>query len=90
VKEKEQPKTAKKAKLEVKFEGELGLISTVLGCRENRDRIEFAGDLIEFVSQSKLTESEREKVKASRKHLGLASDYTLKLSPELTEFVENT
>ena len=34
-----------------KIEGELGLISTVLGCRANRDRIEFSYDLKEFVQR---------------------------------------
>ena len=35
--------------LDAKVDGELGLISTVLGCRGNRDRIEFAYDLKEYV-----------------------------------------
>lgn len=34
-----------------KVDGELGLISTVLGCRSNRDRIEFSYDLKEFVER---------------------------------------
>lgn len=37
--------------LDAKVDGELGLIATVLGCRENRDRIEFAYDLKEFMAR---------------------------------------
>ena len=37
--------------LGLKAEGELGLVSTVLGCRENRDRIEFAYDLKIYVAK---------------------------------------
>ena len=37
--------------MDPKAEGELGLIATVLGCRENRDRIEFAYDLKEFTEK---------------------------------------
>ena len=37
--------------LDGKVDGELGLIATVLGCRENRDRIEFAFDLKKFLEK---------------------------------------
>jgi hypothetical protein len=33
----------------------------VLGCRENRDRIEFAQDLKDFISKSQLKDAEEEK-----------------------------
>ena len=55
-----------------KVEGELGLIATVLGCRENRDRIEFANDLREFIAREEKKEK-GEQLKLT--HLGLASDY---------------
>ena len=70
--------------LDAKVDGELGLISTVLGCRENRDRIEFAYDLKDFISK----EEEGEEQKTERKYLGLASDYKLKLSEELKAYVK--
>ena len=38
--------------IEIEVEGELGLVATVLGCRENRDRIELAYDLNEFLTKS--------------------------------------
>ena len=37
--------------LDPKAESELGLVATVLGCRENRDRIEFAEDLRSFIEK---------------------------------------
>ena len=62
------------------------MIATVLGCRENRDRIEFASDLKEFVAKLELTEEERKA--ATITHLGQASDYKLTLSNSLIEFVK--
>ena len=59
--------------LNSKAEGELGLISTVLGCRENRDRIEFAEDLKDYVGLLDLAKEEREAI--SKKRFTLASDY---------------
>ena len=77
------------AKLSTKAEGELGLVSTVLGCRENRDRIEFAEDLKTYSYSEKQTSDGKEEVKEGEKigAKGLASDYKLKLSKELVEFV---
>ena len=55
----------KSINLGLKAEGELGLVSTVLGCRENRDRIEFAYDLKIYVAkkdaEAKEAEEEEEK-----------------------------
>lgn len=73
--------------IDSKSEGELGLISTVLGCRENRDRIEFASDLKEFVARKDLNEEEIKS--ATITHLGLASDYKLVLSNPLIKFVKD-
>ena len=70
--------------LNAKVEGELGLVSTVLGCRSNRDRIEFAYDLKEFIEKDDKKEKQDEKPSQS----GIGSDYVLKLSPELMEFVK--
>jgi len=75
-------------KLDPKVDGELGLISTVLGCRENRDRIEFAIDLKKFVEQSNGDENDKKKGKAASN--GLASDYLLKLTPGLEQFVRQS
>jgi len=72
--------------LDAKIDGELGLIATVLGCRENRDRIEFSYDLKEYVER----EDGKINDKEERKYLGLASDYTLKLSKELKVFINKT
>ena len=47
-------------KIDPKSEGELGLIATVLGCRENRDRIEFAEDLRGYIKLIELSKEERE------------------------------
>lgn len=47
-------------KFDPKSEGELGLIATVLGCRENRDRIEFAEDLRNYIKMLELSKEERE------------------------------
>ena len=47
-------------KIDPKSEGELGLIATVLGCRENRDRIEFAEDLRDYIKMLELSKEERE------------------------------
>ena len=66
-----------------KIEGELGLISTVLGCRANRDRIEFSYDLKEFVQR----EQAKEKGDGTA---GLGSNYVLKLSNDLMDFVNKT
>ena len=57
----------------------------MLGCRENRDRIEFVYDLQEFIAREEKGEEE----KAERKYLGLASDYKLKLSDELSRYVKS-
>ena len=67
------------------MEGELGLVATVLGCRENRDRIELAYDLNEYVS--KLDQPEEEEKKEGKKLLGLASDYKLILSDGLKKYI---
>ena len=75
-----------KVEIEPKAEGELGLVATILGCRENRDRIEFANDLKEFVLKQDLDEKERSKLEKT--HLGLASDYKLTLSPPLFNYVK--
>ena len=48
----------KSINLGLKAEGELGLVSTVLGCRENRDRIEFAYDLKMYVAKTDATVKE--------------------------------
>ena len=60
----------------------------MLGCRENRDRIEFANDLHEFITKLSLSEEERKEMEKT--HLGLASDYKLTLSPRLTDFIKQT
>lgn len=73
--------------IDPKSEGELGLVSTVLGCRENRDRIEFASDLKEFIAKKDLNEEEIKS--ATITHLGLASDYKLVLSAPLIQFIKN-
>ena len=69
MKEKQAAEKASPPKIEPpldgRAEGELGLISTVLGCRENRDRIEFANDLKEFVLNKSRTEEEK-KAKRSK------------------------
>ena len=72
--------------IEPKSEGELGLVATILGCRENRDRIEFASDLKEFVFKQDISEKERSQMEKT--HLGLASDYKLTLSPSLNNYVK--
>jgi hypothetical protein len=48
------------SKLNPKAEGELGLVATVLGCRENRDRIEFAQDLKDYIARSEGTVSDKD------------------------------
>ena len=72
--------------IDPKSEGELGLVSTILGCRENRDRIEFASDLKEFISKQELSEEEKKETELT--HLGLASDYKLIISKPLIEYVK--
>ena len=72
--------------LHPRAEGELGLVSTVLGCRENRDRIEFAKDLKEFVGR-KPALSDNKTPEAPK--TGLATDYKLKLSQFLTPYVKD-
>lgn len=61
-------------------------MSTILGCRDNRDRIEFAHDLKEFIAKQEM--SEEEKKEKEKSHLGLASDYKLQISPTLTEYIK--
>jgi len=73
--------------LDPKIDGELGLVSTVLGCRENRDRIEFAYDLKEFICREESIEEQKEH---KLTHLGIASDYKLKLSEPLITLVKET
>ena len=73
--------------LNSKAEGELGLISTVLGCRENRDRIEFAEDLKDYVGLLDLAKEEREAI--SKKRFTLASDYQLTLSQSLINYLRH-
>lgn len=77
----------KDVKMDPKIDGELGLISTVLGCRENRDRIEFAHDLKRFVERSE-GQKNSENTEGKLAYTGLASDYVLKLTPELQKFVK--
>ena len=93
MKEKQAAEKASPPKIEPpldgRAEGELGLISTVLGCRENRDRIEFANDLKEFVLNKSRTEEEK-KAKRSKQNLELASDYKLGMSMLLTNFVKDS
>ena len=60
-------------------------MATILGCRENRDRIEFASDLKEFVKKQDIGEKERSQMEKT--HLGLASDYKLTLSPSLVNYI---
>jgi len=71
-----------------KSESELGLVSTILGCRENRDRIELARDLKEFVKKDDLTVDEKKSLTIT--HLGLASDYKLIFSPLLKQYIKDT
>ena len=73
--------------LDSKAEGELGLISTVLGCRENRDRIEFAEDLKEYARMLDLSKEKREEI--SKKRFTLASDYKLTLSEGLMNYLKH-
>ena len=61
-------------------------MATILGCRENRDRVEFASDLKEFVYKLEISAEERSKMEKT--HLGLASDYKLTLSPSLIEYIK--
>ena len=84
----ERPRQAAPLKLDPKVDGELGLVSTVLGCRENRDRIEFAYDLREFVEREEAKADKKKELKLT--HLGLASDYELKLSAELVKVVKES
>ena len=72
--------------LNPKAEGEVGLISTVLGCRENRDRIEFAQDLKDYVEMLELSKEDKEKKQKSR--FILASDYQLNLSSGLKTYIK--
>ena len=72
-------------KIDPKSEGELGLIATVLGCRENRDRIEFAEDLRDYIKMLELSKEEREQ--EYKKRFGLASDYKLTISEGLKNYV---
>lgn len=74
------------SQIDQKSEGELGLVSTILGCRENRDRIEFASDLKEFVLKQDLSEEEKKATELT--HLGLASDYKLTISEPLIKYVK--
>lgn len=53
--------TEKPPKLSSKLNGELGLVSTVLGCRENRDRIELAQDFKDFLERQAKKDAEEEK-----------------------------
>ena len=73
--------------LNSKAEGELGLISTVLGCRENRDRIEFAEDLKDYIGLLDLTKEERDAI--SKKRFTLGSDYQLTLSQSLINYLKH-
>lgn len=85
-KDQEPKKPEKEVYLNPKAEGEIGLISTVLGCRENRDRIEFAQDLKDYVEKLNKKPEEEQKVKGEKKvdqPFGLASDYKLLLSEVL-------
>ena len=68
-----------------KSESELGLISTILGCRENRDRIELARDLKEYIKKLDMTIEEKSSLTIT--HLGLASDYKLIMSVGLKKFI---
>ena len=83
-------KETEKMEVEVdpKSESELGLVSTILGCRENRDRIELARDLKEFVKKDDLTVDEKKSLTIT--HLGLASDYKLIFSPLLKQYIKDT
>ena len=83
---KKESEKEKQEELDPKAEGELGLISTVLGCRENRDRIEFAHDLKEFVLKQDMTEEQKKE--AQKSHLGLASDYKLVMSKSLVGYIK--
>ena len=61
----------------------------MLGCRANRDRIEFSFDLKEFVER----EAEKEKKAEGEKDAGnssIGSNYVLKLSTGLTEYVKQS
>ena len=80
-----KPEEKSKVNLNPRAEGELGLISTVLGCRENRDRIEFANDLKEFVNRKIPLTGEI----AEFSKTGLATDYKLKLSQFLIPYVKD-
>ena len=87
----------KSINLGLKAEGELGLVSTVLGCRENRDRIEFAYDLKIYLAKKDALaaaaageeEEKKEKKEASKKKTApeLALDYKLTMTDELCSFI---
>lgn len=83
---KDATKTEEKVSIDPKAEGELGLVSTILGCREHRDRIEFANDLKEFIAKQKMSAEDRKE--SEKTHLGLASDYKLAISQLLADYIE--
>ena len=86
VAKKKEPSKTPDIELNSKAEGEIGLISTVLGCRENRDRIEFAEDLKDYMELLELTKEERELVQ--KRTFTLASDYKLNISSGLKKYIK--
>ena len=66
-----------------KEEGELCLVATVVGCREFKDRIEFAMYLKDYVNKQR--NPEKEDTPAAKKP---AQDFKLVISDRVCEFVE--
>ena len=64
-------------------------MATVLGCRENRDRIELAQDFKNFLDKKADSAETNKKEKKAKGPLGLASDYQLKLSEPLDKFINS-
>lgn len=63
-------------------------MATVLGCRENRDRIELAQDFKDFLAKQEASADAKKKEEAKKGPLGLASDYKLSFSDELKDFMK--
>lgn len=77
-----------------KEEGELCLVATVVGCREFKDRIEFALFLKEFVKKQRgeytgeKDTTEKTQKKDQGKDKSMASDYKLVLTDKVCDFIE--
>lgn len=57
----------------------------MIGCRDNRDRIELARDLKEFVLAEQTSQGE-----SDRKNLSICKDYSLAMSSDLRSFIERS